>query len=44
VRTRDAMRRCFRIEPRQVGIGDIELDFGHSVVPIEAEHRQKAAS
>jgi hypothetical protein len=29
VRTRDAMRRCFRIEPRQVGIGDIELDFGH---------------
>jgi hypothetical protein len=29
VRTRDAMRCCFRIEPRQVGIGDIELDFGH---------------
>lgn len=44
VRTWDAMRRCFGIQPRQVGIRDIELDFRHSVVPIEAEHRQKAAS
>ena len=44
VRTRDAMRRCFGVESRQVVTGDIDLDFGHSVVPIEAEHRQKAAS
>jgi hypothetical protein len=44
VRTWDAMRRCFGIQSRQVGIRDIELDFGHSVVPIEAEHRQKVAS
>ena len=29
VRTWDAMRRCFGIEPRQIGSGDIELDFGH---------------
>lgn len=29
VRTWDAMRRCFGIEPRQVSSGDIELDFGH---------------
>ncbi len=44
VRARDAMRRCFSVQPRQVISGDIDLDFGHSVVPIEAEHRQKAAS
>jgi len=29
MRTWDAMRCCFGIEPRQVGVGDIELDFGH---------------
>lgn len=29
VRTRDAMGSGFGIEPRQVGSGDIELDFGH---------------
>ena len=29
VRTWDAMRCCFGIESRQVGIRDIELDFGH---------------
>ena len=29
VRARDAMRCGFRIEPRQIGFGDIELDFGH---------------
>jgi len=44
VRARDAMRCCFSVQPRQVVSGDIDLDFGHSVVPIEAEHRQKAAS
>lgn len=32
VRTWDAMRCGFRIEPRQVGVGDIELDFGHLVL------------
>jgi hypothetical protein len=44
VRAWDAVRRCFGVQPRQVVTGDIDLDFGHSVVPIEAEHRQKAAS
>jgi hypothetical protein len=29
VRTRDAMRCCFRVQPRQVVSGDIDLDFGH---------------
>jgi hypothetical protein len=29
VRTWDAMRCCFGIQPRQVSIRDIELDFGH---------------
>lgn len=29
VRTWDAMRRCLGIEPRQVGIRNIELDFRH---------------
>lgn len=29
MRTWDAMRCSLRIEPRQIGSGDIELDFGH---------------
>jgi hypothetical protein len=29
VRTGDAMRCCFRVQPRQVVSGDIDLDFGH---------------
>jgi hypothetical protein len=29
MRTRDAMRRCFSVQPRQVISGDIDLDFGH---------------
>jgi hypothetical protein len=44
MRTRHSMCCCFSVQPRQVVSGDIDLDFGHSVVPIEAEHRQKAAS
>jgi hypothetical protein len=29
MRTRDAMCRCFRVQPRQVVSGNIDLDFGH---------------
>lgn len=29
VRAWDAMRCCFGVQSRQIGIGDIELDFGH---------------
>ena len=29
MRTRDAMRCCFSVQPRQVVSSDIDLDFGH---------------
>jgi hypothetical protein len=29
MRAWDAMRCCFGVQSRQIGIGDIELDFGH---------------
>jgi hypothetical protein len=29
MRTWDAMRCCFGVKPRQVGVGDVEFDFGH---------------
>lgn len=29
MRTRDAMRCCFSVQPRQVISSDIDLDFGH---------------
>jgi hypothetical protein len=29
VRTWDAMRCCFGVESRQVGVGDVQFDFGH---------------
>jgi hypothetical protein len=29
VRTWDAMRCCFGVQPRQVIDGDVQLDFGH---------------
>jgi hypothetical protein len=29
MRTWDAMGSSFGVQPRQVGVGDIELDFGH---------------
>jgi hypothetical protein len=37
VRTWDAMRCCFGVESRQVGVGDVEFDFGHSLLVAGAD-------